>query len=339
MYAQVLHQWDGQLIYEEVETPTPAPGEVLVRVEACGVGLTVLNYMRGNLGTRPEDLPRIPGHEAVGRVVATGAGVDTPRVGDRVMSYFYLTCGSCDFCYRAHEPLCRNFRGLVGVARHGGYAEYLALPAVNFLPVPENLSSIEATTIPDAVATPFHVCRRAHIGPGDVVVIVGAGGGVGIHLVQMVQAFGAEAIGVDLGEAKLQAVRAVGARIALDFRTPDLVTQIRASTQVSAAVDFVGRPETLAFALELLDRRGRLVLLTTFPSVSFELSPRRLVLDEVSVLGSRYASRWEVSHAAHMVSAGRIKPVISEVVPLSRVEEIHSKLRSGTLIGRGAVAF
>lgn len=339
MYAQVLHHWDGQLTYEEVGTPTLAPGEALVKVEACGVGLTVLNYMQGNLGARPEDLPRIPGHEVVGRVVAAGAGVDTPRVGERVLSYFYLTCGACDFCYLAHEPLCRNFRGFVGVARHGGYAEYLALPAVNFLPVPENLSPIEAITIPDAVATPFHVCRRTGIGPGDVVVVVGAGGGVGIHLVQMVQAFGAEAIGVDLGEAKLQAVRGMGARMAFDFRAPDLVTQIRSSTQVSVAVDFVGRPETLALALELLDRRGRLVLLTTFPGVSFELSPRRLVLNEISVLGSRYASRWEVSRAAHMVSEGRIKPVVSEVVPLSRVEELHSKLRAGTLIGRGAIAF
>ncbi len=339
MYAQVLHQWGGQLIYEEVETPTPARGDVLVKVEACGVGLTVLNYTRGNLGAKPEDLPRIPGHEAVGRVIARGTGVDTPRVGDRVLSYFYLTCGSCDFCYLAHEPLCRNFRGFVGVARDGGYAEYLALPAVNFLPVPENLSSIEATTIPDAVATPLHVCRRAGVGPGDVVAVVGAGGGVGIHLVQMVRAFGAEAIGVDLGEAKLQAVRAAGARMAFDFHTPDLATQIRALTQVSVAVDFVGRSETLEFALDLLDRRGRLVLLTTFPDVRFELSPRRLVLDEVSVLGSRYASRWEVSHAAHMVSAGRIKPVVSDVVPLARVEELHSKLRAGTLIGRGAIAF
>ncbi len=339
MHAQVLHQWNGPLTYEELEIPTPAPGEALVKVEACGVGLTVLNYMRGILGTRPEDLPRIPGHETVGRVIATGAGVQTLRIGERVVSYFYLTCGSCDFCRLAHEPLCRNFRGYVGVARNGGYAEYLALPAVNFLPVPETLSPVEATTIPDAVATPFHVCRRAHIGPGDVVVVIGAGGGVGIHLVQMVRAFGAEVIGIDLGEAKLQAVRAVGAKMAFDFHATDLLTRIRSSTQVSVAVDFVGGPETLAFSLALLERRGRLVLLTTFPSVSFEVSPRRLVLDEVSILGSRYASRWEVSQAARMVSEGRIKPIVSEVVPLARVEELHAKLRAGTLIGRGAIAF
>jgi len=339
MFAQVLHQWDGQLTHEEVETPAPARGEVLVKVEACGVGQTVLNYMRGNLGKRPEDLPRIPGHEAVGRVIATGTGVETPRVGDRVLTYFYLTCGTCEFCYVAHEPLCRNFRGYVGVARDGGYAEYLTLPSANFLPVPENVSSIDATTIPDAVATPFHVCRRAGVGPGDVVVVVGGGGGVGIHLLQMVQAFGADAIGIDLGAAKVETMRAVGARMALDFQASDVLERIRAQTNVSVAVDFVGRPETLAFALDILGRRGRLMIVTTFPGVSLELSSRRMVFDEISVLGSRYASRWEVSQAARLVGAGRIKPIVSQVVSLARVDELHAHLRAGTLIGRGAIAF
>lgn len=339
MYAQVLHEWSGQLTYEEVPTPTPARGEVLVKVEACGVGQTVLNYMRGNLGRQPEDLPRIPGHEVVGRVVATGPDVDRPRVGDRVLTYFYLACGVCDFCRLAHEPLCRNLRGYLGVARDGGYAEYVNLPSGNCLPAPDNVSSIEATTIPDAVATPYHVCRRAGIGPGDVVLVVGAGGGIGIHLLQMVQAFGAIALGVDRGETKVQAMRAVGAHMALDFDAADLLAQIRSQTQVSVAVDFVGRPETLAFAFEVLGRRGRLMVLTTFPGVKLELPSRRLVFDEISIFGSRYASRWEVSQAAKFVDTGRIKPIVSEVVPLARVEELHAKLQAGTLIGRGAIAF
>lgn len=139
MFAQVLHEWGGEVVYEQVQTPAPGPGEALVQVEACGVGLTVLNYMRGDLGSRPEDLPRIPGHEVVGKVVEVGAGVGELRVGDRVMAYFYLTCGRCDFCRLAHEPLCRNFQGYVGVTRDGGYAEYMALPAANLLPVPDGI--------------------------------------------------------------------------------------------------------------------------------------------------------------------------------------------------------
>jgi len=338
MWAQVLHAWGAEVVYEEVPDPVPASGDVLIQVEACGVGLTVLNCMGGQLGARPEHLPRIPGHEVVGTVLRSGPAAPDVREGDRVMAYFYLTCGVCDFCRLGHEPLCLNFAGHVGVARDGGYAESVVLPAANALPVPAGIPPVAATAIPDAIATPYHVCRRAGIGPGDVAIVFGGGGGLGIHMVQMVRAFGGEAIAVDLGPAKLEAARAVGAA-AVDFTAPDFADQVRAVAPrgVTAAVDFVGRPETLARALETLGRRGRLVTLTTFPGVTVPVSPRHLVLNEISLMGSRYASRWEVLQAAHLVAAGKIRPVVSETVPLADVRTLHDKLRSRTLIGRGAV--
>jgi propanol-preferring alcohol dehydrogenase len=341
MRAQVLHTWGGELALEEVATPRPGPGEALVKVEACGVGLTVLNHMKGNMSQRTEELPRIPGHEAVGRVVEVGAGVGGLQAGQRVMVYFYLACGACDYCRLAHESLCRHLRGNVGVAANGGYAEYLVLPAFNLLPVPDGVGAVDATAVPDAIATPLHVNRRAGIGPSDTVVVIGAAGGVGIHMVQMARLFGAEVIGIDRGEPKLRAVREVGARDALDFGAADLRDRLHAAAPggITAAIDLVGSRETVTFALESLGRRGRLVLLTTFPGVTAEISPRRFVHDELSVLGSRYASRWEVVEAARLVQCGRIKPVVSEAVPLARVGELHAKLRAGTLLGRGAIVF
>src|SRR5262249_50599025 len=148
MRAQVLHEWGGDVRYETVAIPAVAPGEALIEVEACSVGLTVLNYMNGNHHRRPEDLPRIPGHEIVGRVIPPGDGVSRPRVGDRVMTPFYLFCGACDMCTLGHEPLCRNLAGQVGVARDGGYAEYAALPARNFIPVPDGVSPVRSTSTP-----------------------------------------------------------------------------------------------------------------------------------------------------------------------------------------------
>src|SRR5262245_5784121 len=207
MNAQVLRQWGDFLGYETVRVPRAGDGEAVVKVEACGVGLTVLNYMNGNQQRRAELLPRIPGHELVGTIVEVGAGVTTPKVGERVMAYFYLACGGCDYCRLAHEPLCRNLRGNVGVAADGGYAEYCALPAFNLLPVPAGIQPVEATAIPDAIATPLHVSRRAGIAPGDTVMVIGAGGGVGVHMVQMAALFGARVIGADIGAAKLAAAR------------------------------------------------------------------------------------------------------------------------------------
>jgi propanol-preferring alcohol dehydrogenase len=311
----------------------------VVRVEACGVGLTVLNYMNGNQGRRPELLPRIPGHELVGTVVETGVGVTTPRVGERVMAYFYLACGGCDYCRLAHEPLCRNLRGNVGVATNGGYAEFCALPAFNLLPVPDGISPVEATAIPDAIATPLHVSRRAGIGPGDVVLVMGAGGGVGVHMTQMARLFGAGVVGVDIGEAKLAAAREAGAAAVLDFGGDPRTALAALSGPITVAVDLVGAPETLTFCLDALDRRGRLAVLTTFPGVTAAVAPRRLVHDEITVLGSRYASRWEVSRAAELVAERRIRPVVSEVTRLERVGDLHTRLRARTLIGRGAIAF
>jgi propanol-preferring alcohol dehydrogenase len=296
--------------------------------------------MRGDLGQRPEDLPRIPGHEIIGTVTETGPDVAGLRPGDRVMSYFYLMCGRCDFCRTSREPLCRYLKGNVGVTRDGGYAEYVTLPAINFLPLPAGIDPVVATAIPDAIATPFHVCGRAAISSGDVVMVLGAGGGVGIHMVQMARLFGADVIGIDVGPRKLKEIRDAGASMACDFHAPGLIERIRStgSPDISVAVDFVGRPQTLDFCLQVLGRRGRLVLLTTFPGVVTEVSPARMVSDEISIIGSRYASRREVMQAATLVAEKRIRPVVSEVVPLARVDELHEQLRAGTLIGRGAVA-
>jgi D-arabinose 1-dehydrogenase-like Zn-dependent alcohol dehydrogenase len=341
MYAQVLHEWGGKLSHEQVPVPAVGPHDALVKVEACGVGLTVLNYMKGNNSSRREDLPRIPGHEIIGTVVEVGAAVDGLPIGQRVMAHFYLFCGTCDMCRLAHEPLCRHLRGQVGIAADGGYAEYTALPAANWIPVPDGIDPVQATTITDAIATPLHVARRAGIGPLDVVVVIGAAGGVGIHMVQMATLFGARVVAIDRGEVKLEATRNVGAVAAFGFDDPGLAEQVRSVARGGAAVavDFVGSRDTLTFALKSLGPRGRLVVLTAFPGVATDLVPRQLVHSELSVLGSRYASRLELAQAAELVAAKRITPIVSEVGTLADVEGIHAKLRQGTLLGRGAIKF
>lgn len=341
MKAQVIHAWGGPLSYEERPRPIPQTGEVLVAVRACGVGLTVLNYIQGNLG-RPDDLPRVPGHEITGVVAEVGPGVNTVRPGDRVMAFFYLTCGRCDHCRAGRDSMCRRHAGYVGVHCDGGYAEYVALPEANVLPLPDGIPFTEATAIPDAIATPYHVCAsRAGVRVGDRVLVVGAGGGVGIHMLQMARVFGGDVVAVDVDDGKLERCRALGTAHTVNFSAADAEARVRDAVGDGATVviDLVGSEATLAWAFRLLGPGGRMILLTTFPGVGLRLEPRRMVMGEMTVSGSRYCGRAEAMAAARLVADGRIVPVVSTVRPLAEVGVLHAMLREGTLLGRGAVAF
>lgn len=334
--------WGKNLWYEERPIPKLGPGEALVRVRACGVGLTVSNFLTGEFTMDPEILPRIPGHEIAGEIEELGDG---PRLGfkerDRVVVYFYLHCNRCKFCQQGLQPLCLNFKGYVGIQIDGGYAEYVRVPLNNLTPMPPGLSFKDATVINDAVATPVHIMRqRAKVKPNDVVMIIGAGGGVGVHAVQVAKIFGARVIGVDIDDEKLESVRRYGADDVINARRQDISQSAKALTGgigMDSVVDFVGTKQTLNEAYGSLARRGKLVNMTIHPGVTLEVSPRNLVNEEVVVTGSRYATKHELSIAGELVGSGRVKPVISRTCVLEEVEELHAALAENRVLGRGAV--
>jgi len=335
-----IHRWGGELRLEEVPDPRPSEDEVLVRVEACGVGLTVLNCIRGDLGDDAADLPRVPGHELVGTIVEAGVGVSPGRRGERVTAHFYLFCGRCPRCLAAQEPLCDNLAGWVGVDRDGGYAELVALPERNAIALPPGLDPVLATTIPDAVATPVHVCRRAGVRPGERVAVIAAGGGVGIHMVQVARVYGADVAGLEVASEKLDYLErelGVAAIPSPDFAAVELPAAWNGRSDV--VVDLLGTNESLRWGVERLAAGGRLVTLTTFRGVDFPVSSRQLVFGETAIVGSRYASRQELVLAAGLLAGGRVRPVVGRREPLERVAAIHEDLRAGRLLGRGALVW
>ncbi|TMD26600.1 MAG: NADPH:quinone oxidoreductase, partial [Chloroflexi bacterium] len=195
MHAMVLEQFGGRLTATVMTVPEPGPGEVLVRVVACGAGLTLESVRLGHLGG---STPRIMGHEFSGTVAATGAGVDGWHKGDPVTGSFYLFCGNCVMCASGRETLCINNKGNIGAKIDGAFAEYVVVPACNLVSIPEGVALREAGVIADAVATSYHIAReRARIVPGQRVAVIGAGGGVGIHMLQVAKAFGAFVIAVE----------------------------------------------------------------------------------------------------------------------------------------------
>jgi len=339
MQAVVLEEWGGDLAVTTVDRPTPAADEVVVDVRACGVTRTIENVIQGGLADDPGLTPRIPGHEFAGVVDAVGDGVTGVDIGDRVLSYFYLICGSCDACRRGDTNQCLAMDGWVGVQRDGAYAEQAVVPATNVLPLPEAASFAAGAVATDGLATPLHVCDRAGVDDTDTVLIVGAAGRVGVHLAQFAAVRGAHVLAADVTDDRLAHVDAhTPAHVTpIDARGEDFGERVRALTPYgdgpTVVVDTVGDPDTLETAWETLAMDGRLVSLTTHHDRSLDRPLREFVERERALLGSRYATKDEVVRAARLLADGRIDPVVTDTVGLEAVPGVHADLRAGATAG------
>lgn len=278
----------------------------------------------------------MPGHELVGVVEHCGDGVDPDLAGQLVTAHFYLFCGRCRTCLSEREPLCERLIGVIGVQRDGGLAQWVCLPARNLVALPGGIDPIDATVVPDAMATPVHVCHRAEVEPGTRVVVFGAGGGVGARMVQVARCFGGQVAAVDVQPEKLAFLHDHLGVAAVDGS--DLArTQLPATWhgQADVVVDLVGTVASSTWALGVLGAGGRLVHLTTFPDVSVPLSPRDLVFRQVGLLGSRYASRSELLAAAGLLQHGAVEAVIGKRVDLAGVPALVERMATGAVLGRG----
>ncbi|MFP3913617.1 MAG: alcohol dehydrogenase catalytic domain-containing protein [Actinomycetota bacterium] len=331
-----VRTWGEPPVWESFVLPRPGRDEAVVAVEACGVGRTVINCINGDLSRDPALLPVVPGHELVGQVVDIGAEVPSRLEGRRVVAYFYLSCGSCAQCREGEDSRCSQLAGWVGVHRNGGYAPYAVLPAANLIPVPDGLGALEATVVPDAVATPVHVVRRAGIGPGDRVAVLGAGGGVGAHMVQVARSRGAEVAGLDITHDKLEELERLGVRAVDSSGLPANVSPFGADPP-TVVVDLVGTPQATRWGMDALGPGGRMVALTTFRDRPVPFESRELVFREIALVGSRYATKAEVAEAARLVSEGEVVPVIGEVAGPDAVLDLHARILTDELVGRGAL--
>jgi len=341
MKAMLLEAPGRPFTFKNVPDPVPGPGEAVAKVLACGAGLTVHHARAGRLKL---DYPRILGHEITAEIVETGASVTNVRKGDGVTAYFYLSCGECRWCRLDRETLCDNFGGYVGREVDGGYAEYIKLPARSFVRIPEGLDwrkhPAEAGVVCDAIATPLKVTRKARLAPTDTVAVFGAGGGLGIHMVQVARwAHARKVIAVDVMASKLEACVTAGADATVDASSGRVTEQLMALTGgrgIDVAIDFVSSQATLEAAITALGKGGRLVTLGGHGG-TFSANPGEMLRKEVELLGSRYASREEVAESLELVARGALWPVVTEKVPLAEAEAVHERLDKGAVTGRAAL--
>ncbi len=316
-----------------VEIPQPGPGEVRVRIAACGVCRTELHLLDGllDLGRRDYTV----GHEIAGVIETIGEGVPATRLGERVVVYYYVGCGDCRYCRTGDEQLCPAPRSQPGFSSDGGYAERVVVPARNCVQVPDHVDLAAAAPMGCAGSTAVHASRLARIQPGEWVAVNGAGG-VGLVLLQYARNAGARTIAIGLGQARMALARELGAKASIDAaETPDVAAEVLALTGEGADVVFelVGKDETMKAATRMLRRRGRLVMIG-YTADAYVMHPIELIVRELTVLGSVGSTLQDLHEIIDLLGRGVVRSTIDMKLPLERFSQALDAVASGDLLGR-----
>ncbi|MHC4600882.1 MAG: zinc-binding dehydrogenase [Planctomycetota bacterium] len=331
MKAAVFKEPKKPFDVEEWPDPVAGPGEILVKVAACGVCHTDIGYVDHGVPTVKKP-PMILGHETSGTVAAVGDGVKNFKEGDKILLPAVLTCGHCAMCRVGRENICVN---MVMFGNHvdGAYAEYVKAPAKDAFHLPDELPLVDAAIIADAVSTPFHAVKnRGQVKPGDTVAVFGCGG-VGINTVQVAAAVGATVYAVDVVEEKLAMARELGAQVTLDAsKEEDPAKAIRKRTGggVDVAFEVIGNPKVIENAFGAVKGGGRFVVVGyTHKNVS--LNAGRIMFREMEVVGSLGCRPVDYPPLIELVRVGKIKvtPLVTDRFPLDKINDAFDTLRSG----------
>lgn len=289
MGAAIATSFGRPLVLSDIAIPAPGPGEVLVKVTACGVCHTDIHAVDGDWPVKPK-LPFIPGHEVVGQVAALGQGVIRFREGDAIgVAWLHDACGACEYCGTGWETLCASQHN-TGYSIDGGYAEYLVADADYAVKLPAGLNPVQVAPILCAGVTTYKGIKETDTKPGDWLAISGIGG-LGHVAVQYAKAMGLHVVAIDVSEDKLALARKLGADMALNAMSPDLTGEV--SRQIGgvhgALITAVSAP-AFAQCLSLLRPKGTMSLVG-LPPGTFALPIFDVVLKRLTVRGSIVGSQ------------------------------------------------
>jgi acryloyl-coenzyme A reductase len=340
MKAAVFHEHGGPevLRYEEVPTPAPGPGEVLVSVHAASVNRGPdTGVRRDGFGIPGFALPHVSGADPAGEVAELGPGVDDWTVGDRVVVYPVLWCGECDFCSAgAGENHCRRWR-MLGMHVWGGHAECVAVPARNLVALPDEVSFAQAATLPVSYITAFHgLLDQVELSASDTVLVMAAGSGIGVAAIQIAHHAGARVLATSSAAWKRERALAIGADAAFDYTAPEWSEQVRAATDgkgVTVAFDNIGA-ETWAQSLSCLDRAGRMLCSGNTGGAVVPLDLRAVYRNMISMRFHMQGAKADLQALVELVASGEIEPVIDSQLPTSEAASAQERLAAKGQFGK-----
>lgn len=331
MKAAVVNEFKKALEIKEVPIPEIGYGEVLVKMEACGVCHTDLHAAHGDWPFKPK-LPLIPGHEGVGVVVKLGEGVTSLKVGDRVgIPWLYSACGECEYCLSGNETLClRQLNG--GYTVDGCYAEYCKAPADYVARIPKGVDPVEIAPILCAGVTTYKALKISGAKPGDWVAIYGIGG-LGHIALQYAKAMGLNTVAVDILDEKIALAEELGADLAINSRKTDPVRFIRKELGgVQASISVAVSQKAFEQAYRSVKRGGTMVIVG-LPNGELPIPIFDTVLNGVTVKGSIVGTRKDMQEALDFAARGKIRPQI-ETAPLESINDVFDRMLSGKINGR-----
>jgi NADPH:quinone reductase-like Zn-dependent oxidoreductase len=335
MKAVRIHQFGGPevLTYEDIPDAQPRKDQVLVRVRACSLNHLDIWVRKGLPGVK---LPHILGSDVAGEVVEVGEYVGGFKAGQRVLLSPMHYCGHCEKCVAGVQNQCRAFT-VLGNGVDGGNCEMIAVPAANVIPIPDSLDFNQAASVPLVFVTAWHMLvALAGVRPGQTVLVLGASSGVGIAAIQIAKLFHCRVITTAGDEAKLAKGRELGADFGINHYQQKISDEVRKITNkegVDIVVEHVGAA-TWDESVKSLKSGGTLVTCgaTTGPNVAIDL--RHLFARQLTLRGSYMGTMGDLHEVLRHVFAGRLKPVVDRVFPLSELRAAHEHLEKSQMFGK-----
>ena len=331
MKAAVVRAFGQPLVIDEVPVPRPGPGEVLVKIAACGVCHTDLHAAEGDWPVKPQP-PFIPGHEGVGNVVAVGAGVSHVKEGDRVgIPWLHSACGYCEHCLGGWETLCERQQN-TGYSVNGSFAQYALANAGYVGHLPKSIGFVEIAPVLCAGVTVYKGLKMTDTQPGDWVVISGIGG-LGHMAVQYAKAMGLNVAAVDVDDDKLELARRLGATVVVNARTTDPAAFLKKEIGgAHGALVTAVSPKAFEKALGMMRRRGT-VSLVGLPPGSFPLDIFGMVLNGITVRGSIVGTRLDLQESLDFAAQGKVAATVA-AEKLENINDIFARMHKGEIEGR-----
>jgi NADPH2:quinone reductase len=319
---------DGVAVQERPD-PEPGEGEAVVDVSACSINRHDLWILQGESAMVTDGAtPFVSGLDVAGVVREAGPGASVSE-GDRVVLCPNQTCGTCEFCREGPENLCQSF-----MLYHGGLAEQALVEADRLVALPDEVDPVTASTLPTAYLTAWHMIRKADVSAGDLVLVPGATGGVGVACVQLLDLVGARSIGTSSSETKLEATADLGCDHPVLAESPEEVeSAVRGIGTTDAVLNSLSG-EYATVGLKTMKRGGTQVVCgaTADPELRFRSAP--FFLQQQSVVGSTMGTQPELARLVEFVAEGSLDPVVERTYPLAETGAAFRDMAERGMVGK-----